>query len=56
MRPANFITAWDKILRRRIPLLSVEITRECPLRCPGCYPYGDNHFADGAKLADLTDS
>ena len=56
MRPANFVTAWGKILRGRIPLLSIEITRECPLSCPGCYAYGDSHLADGAKLVDLTDS
>ena len=26
------------------PSLSIEITRECPLRCPGCYAYGDEHL------------
>ena len=56
MRPTNFLTAWGKILRGRIPLLSIEITRECPLSCPGCYAYGESHLADGAKLVDLTDS
>lgn len=56
MRPTNFLTAWGKILRGRIPLLSIEITRECPLSCPGCYAYGDSHLAGGAKLVDLTDS
>jgi MoaA/NifB/PqqE/SkfB family radical SAM enzyme len=56
MRPTNFLTAWGKILRGRIPLLSIEITRECPLSCSGCYAYGDSHLADGAKLVDLTDS
>jgi MoaA/NifB/PqqE/SkfB family radical SAM enzyme len=56
MRPSNFLTAWGKILRGRIPLLSIEITRECPLSCPGCYAYGESHLADGAKLVDLTDS
>jgi len=56
MRPTNFLTAWGRILRGRIPLLSIEITRECPLSCPGCYAYGESHLADGAKLVDLTDS
>ena len=56
MRPANFLTAWGKILRGRIHLLSIEITRECPLSCPGRYAYGDSRLADGAKLVDLTDS
>lgn len=28
-------------------MLSIEITRECPLRCPGCYAYGDSHLGEG---------
>ena len=28
-------------------MLSIEITRECPLRCPGCYAYGDGHLGEG---------
>src|SRR5579864_2081373 len=55
MRPINFIQSWGKILRGKIPLLSIEITRECPLSCPGCYAYGDSHLAGGAKLKDLSD-
>ena len=31
----GIITAWGKILRGYRPSLSIEITRECPLRCPG---------------------
>ncbi|HEY7291485.1 MAG TPA: radical SAM protein [Vicinamibacterales bacterium] len=30
--------------------MSIEITRECPLHCPGCYAYGDDHLGGG----DLT--
>ena len=55
MRPINFIQSWGKILRGKIPLLSIEITRECPLSCPGCYAYGDSHLTGGAKLKDLSD-
>lgn len=36
-------------------MLSIEITRECPLTCPGCYAYGDTHLTGGAKLAELSD-
>ena len=43
------------MLRGRTPLLSIEITRECPLHCPGCYAYGDNHLGEGAGLRDLSD-
>ena len=55
MKPVNFIQSWGKILRGRIPLLSIEITRECPLSCPGCYAYGESHLAGGTRLMDLTD-
>ncbi len=36
-------------------MLSIEITRECPLSCPGCYAYGDSHLGDGKLLTDLHD-
>ena len=36
--------AWKLILAGRIPSLSIEITRECPLKCPGCYAFGDDHL------------
>jgi len=38
-------------------MLSIEITRECPLRCPGCYAYGDTHLGVGAgvTLRQLSD-
>ena len=32
------------------PSLSIEITRECPLRCPGCYAYGDDHLGGDVTL------
>jgi len=41
------IPAWGRILRGYVPALSIEITRECPLRCPGCYAYGDDHLGGG---------
>ena len=37
------------------PALSVEITRECPLRCPGCYAYGDEHLGGGTTLRQVSD-
>lgn len=36
-------------------MLSLEITRECPLRCPGCYAYGENHLGGGVNLRELAD-
>jgi sulfatase maturation enzyme AslB (radical SAM superfamily) len=36
-------------------MLSIEITRECPLSCPGCYAYGDTHLGGGTTLSELSD-
>jgi MoaA/NifB/PqqE/SkfB family radical SAM enzyme len=55
MKPLDLVKSWGKILRGKIPLLSIEITRECPLRCPGCYAYGDAHLAGEAQLRSLAD-
>jgi hypothetical protein len=49
------LQAWGRILRGYQPNLSVEITRECPLRCPGCYAYGDEHFGKDVTLRGLAD-
>lgn len=51
----ELLTAWGRILAGRIPLLSIEITRECPLSCPGCYAYGDMHLGGGVTLNQLRD-
>ena len=36
-------------------MLSIEITRECPLSCPGCYAYGDSHLGGETTLRELND-
>ncbi len=36
------------------PTLSLEITKECPLRCPGCYAYEDAHLG-ATNLRSLSD-
>jgi organic radical activating enzyme len=56
MKMAQILPAWGMILKGRRPFLSIEVTRECPLRCPGCYAYGPNHSEAGPlrTLADLT--
>src|SRR3954468_12226792 len=51
----GIITAWGKILRGIRPSLSIEITRECPLRCPGCYAYGDEHLGGDVNLRQVAD-
>jgi MoaA/NifB/PqqE/SkfB family radical SAM enzyme len=51
----GIIAAWGRILRGYRPSLSIEITRECPLRCPGCYAYGDEHLGGGVTLRQVSD-
>jgi MoaA/NifB/PqqE/SkfB family radical SAM enzyme len=49
------LAAWGRILAGYLPALSIEITRECPLRCPGCYAYGDEHLGGGITLRQVRD-
>jgi MoaA/NifB/PqqE/SkfB family radical SAM enzyme len=55
IRPREILSAWAKILGGKAPMLSIEITRECPLSCPGCYAYGDTHLGGGKLLTELND-
>ncbi|MDQ2900286.1 MAG: radical SAM protein [Acidobacteriota bacterium] len=55
MKTSEVMSAWGKILKGERPSLSIEITRECPLRCPGCYAYDDAHLGGGATLRSLRD-
>ena len=55
MKTSEVIHAWGKILQGERPSLSIEITRECPLQCPGCYAYDDAHLGGGATLRSLSD-
>jgi MoaA/NifB/PqqE/SkfB family radical SAM enzyme len=54
LRKLDVFRAWGKILSGGFPTLSIEITRECPLRCPGCYAYEPAHL-QGTGLRELTD-
>ena len=51
----GIVTAWGRILTGYQPVLSIEITRECPLRCPGCYAYGDDYLGGDLTLRELRD-
>jgi organic radical activating enzyme len=52
----EIVQAWGRILAGYRPNISIEITRECPLRCPGCYAYGDDHLGGGGvTLRSLAD-
>jgi len=52
---ADLLPAWGRILRGYRPFLSIEITKECPLRCPGCYAYESEHLGSGLTLRQLND-
>jgi MoaA/NifB/PqqE/SkfB family radical SAM enzyme len=56
MNRKDVVHAWGRVLAGYRPLLSIEITRECPLRCPGCYAYEDEHLGGGINLRQLADS
>src|SRR5499426_4758663 len=47
--------AWGRILAGYTPAASIEITRECPLTCPGCYAYNDEHLGGGSVLRKVSD-
>jgi MoaA/NifB/PqqE/SkfB family radical SAM enzyme len=49
------LSAWGRILNGYSPALSIEITKECPLRCPGCYAYGDDHLGGDVTLRQVSD-
>src|SRR5688572_13852516 len=51
----EMVQAWGKILSGYRPNISIEITKECPLRCPGCYAYGDEHLGGEVTLRGLSD-
>lgn len=55
MKKSDVLKAWGKILTGGYPNLSIEITRECPLRCPGCYAYEPEHLNGAGNLRELAD-
>lgn len=55
MKLVQIIPAWKMVLEGRRPFLSIELTRECPLRCPGCYAYSARHAGEPDPLANLSD-
>jgi organic radical activating enzyme len=52
---SDIVRAWGKILKGEQPALSIEITRECPLKCPGCYAYDAAHLGGELTLRELND-
>jgi MoaA/NifB/PqqE/SkfB family radical SAM enzyme len=55
MKKLEVLHAWARILAGRAPSLSIEITKECPLRCPGCYAFDAAHLGGVTQLRQLSD-
>lgn len=55
MKKSEVIHAWSRILTGHFPSLSIEITKECPLRCPGCYAFDAAHLGGESQLRTLSD-
>ncbi len=55
MKKSEVLHAWASILAGRPPSLSIEITKECPLRCPGCYAFDAAHLGGDTELRQLSD-
>src|ERR1700757_4257055 len=55
MKTTEVLHAWATILSGRAPSLSIEITKECPLRCPGCYAFDVAHLGGTTHLRQLSD-
>lgn len=55
MKKSDVLRVWGRVLQGRTPFLSIEITKECPLRCPGCYAYSPEHLGPVTTLRQLSD-
>jgi MoaA/NifB/PqqE/SkfB family radical SAM enzyme len=51
----RIFSAWGRILAGYTPALAIELTRECPLHCPGCYAYNDDHLGGQVTLREIRD-
>lgn len=55
LKTTDILRAWGRIITGNAPSLSIEITRECPLKCPGCYAYNEDHLNNGLTLRQVRD-
>lgn len=55
MKKSDILRVWGRVLGGYSPFLSLEITKECPLRCPGCYAYTQDHLGGLVTLHQLSD-
>ncbi len=55
MLVGDVVRCWGRILAGYRPELTIEITRECPLHCPGCYAYAPQHVGGEFTLRSVAD-
>jgi MoaA/NifB/PqqE/SkfB family radical SAM enzyme len=55
MKTSEVLHVWARIWAGRAPSLSIEITKECPLRCPGCYAFDAAHLGGTTQLRQFSD-
>src|SRR5262245_50547082 len=55
MKVSDILRGWKTVLAGHTPFLSIELTKECPLRCPGCYAYGEEHLGGDILLTQVSD-
>jgi organic radical activating enzyme len=55
LRNSELFRAWGRILTGHQPSMSIEITRRCPLSCPGCYAFSDSHLGAVGSLRQMVD-
>lgn len=55
MKVIHILKGWKAILDGRTPFLSIELTKECPLSCPGCYAYNEEHLGGNVLLTQVSD-
>lgn len=55
MQRSDILTSWWRILTGYRPALSIELTKECPLSCPGCYAFQPDHLG-GLSITSVADS
>jgi MoaA/NifB/PqqE/SkfB family radical SAM enzyme len=55
MKKSDILRVWGRVLTGYRPFLALEITKECPLRCPGCYAYSPEHLGPLTTLRELSD-
>lgn len=55
MKKADILRVWRRVFQGYTPFLSIEITKECPHHCPGCYAYSPEHLGPVTTLRELSD-